>query len=451
MVALAASPAATQPALPSTVLPPLETPTTTSATTATTSPPETTSTTGDPDPTPSAPLPPANPGPPLPPEGPTTVAPVPPSVPPEADDAGRRRTQAELDVSLLALQAAQQAELAMLSRLPAAQARVAEAEVRLAARGADAGRIGDQLAKARSRLRRLAVSSYVGGTVGPALRYLLSAHDAVDLARRLDIVGAAARVHRSTVATYGAAHAAASRELDDQAQALEAATAEYERVVSDVAAATSQVRMYAAQLENRRLLLDPASAVAPVGPTDVPRLLLDTYQKAALTMEQLAPTCRVRWTAVAGIGKVESNHAQRRGVVVALNGDVVPPIVGIPLDGTRGTRVITDTDGGLLDGDTVYDRAVGPMQFIPSTWKRMAQDGNGDARPDPNNVYDAALGTAAYLCRAVPGGSLDREDQLRRGLFAYNASQGYVEKVLSFVRGYELVADQLPLDPPAPT
>jgi len=140
---------------------------------------------------------------------------------------------------------------------------------------------------------------------------------------------------------------------------------------------------------------------------------------------------------------VESNHAQRANVKVALNGDVVPRIAGIPLDGTRGTRLIRDTDGGALDGDPVHDRAVGPMQFIPSTWKTMAQDGNGDAKLDPNNIYDAALAAGGYLCRAAPGGGLDREEQLRRAVYAYNASASYVEKVLGHVRAYEGFAAQL--------
>jgi hypothetical protein len=43
-------------------------------------------------------------------------------------------------------------------------------------------------------------------------------------------------------------------------------------------------------------------------------------------------------------------------------------------------------------------RAVGPMQFIASTWRRVQVDGNGDGRGDPDNIYDAALGAAVYLC-----------------------------------------------------
>jgi membrane-bound lytic murein transglycosylase B len=114
---------------------------------------------------------------------------------------------------------------------------------------------------------------------------------------------------------------------------------------------------------------------------------------------------------------------------------VYPRILGIRLDGTR-SALVPDTDGGLLDTDTEFDRAVGPMQFIPSTWVRIAEDGNGDGVRDPNNIYDAALGTAAYLCRAVPSGGLDLEENLRPAIFSYNHSDAYVDAVLTWHQTY---------------
>ena len=101
--------------------------------------------------------------------------------------------------------------------------------------------------------------------------------------------------------------------------------------------------------------------------------------------------------------------------------------------------MIKDTDKGELDLDLVYDRAVGPMQFIPSTWVRIAQDGNADAIKDANNVYDGALGTAAYLCRAVPSGGLDLEEHVKRAFFSYNHSDTYVE----YVYGWKLAFDAM--------
>ena len=115
---------------------------------------------------------------------------------------------------------------------------------------------------------------------------------------------------------------------------------------------------------------------------------------------------------------------------MATTGEVTPPIIGIPLNGSRGTAAIGDTDGGRLDGDTVWDRAVGPMQFIPSTWAGSGADGNGDGIKDPNNIFDAALATAAYLCRAVPGSDLTSDADQRRAAFSYNHSSAYVDKVM---------------------
>jgi membrane-bound lytic murein transglycosylase B len=95
--------------------------------------------------------------------------------------------------------------------------------------------------------------------------------------------------------------------------------------------------------------------------------------------------------------------------------------------------VIGDTDGGAYDGDPVYDHAVGPMQFIPSTWRRWASDGNGDGRGDPNNIYDAALAAARYLCATGP---MRTDDDMRRGFYSYNHSDAYVATVLNYAKGY---------------
>ena len=80
-------------------------------------------------------------------------------------------------------------------------------------------------------------------------------------------------------------------------------------------------------------------------------------------------------------------------------GNAVPPIFGIALDGGN-TAEITDTDDGAIDGDAEFDRAVGPMQLIPQTWRNWHIDGGGDGVEDPQNIDDAALAAANYLCRS---------------------------------------------------
>jgi membrane-bound lytic murein transglycosylase B len=95
---------------------------------------------------------------------------------------------------------------------------------------------------------------------------------------------------------------------------------------------------------------------------------------------------------------------------------------------------IPDTDGGRLDGDGRWDRAVGPMQFIPGTWGRWALDANADRAADPHNIYDASLAAARYLC--FTGGSLTTEGAIRTALLAYNRSVPYGTKVIAEGRRY---------------
>jgi murein DD-endopeptidase MepM/ murein hydrolase activator NlpD len=115
---------------------------------------------------------------------------------------------------------------------------------------------------------------------------------------------------------------------------------------------------------------------------------------------------------------------------------VNPPLFGVTLDGSiPGTAIIPDSDGGLLDGDPVWDRAVGPAQFLPRSWRAYGQDGNGDGEADPQNVFDAALSTVAYLCLTSPG-DYTTEADLTAALRRYNNSSEYVERVAGWIDYY---------------
>src|SRR6266540_1668223 len=116
-------------------------------------------------------------------------------------------------------------------------------------------------------------------------------------------------------------------------------------------------------------------------------------------------------------------------------GDVVPAILGPPLNGNGGAA-IHDSDGGHLDGNTTWDQAVGPMQFLPSTWRSLGRDGNHDGKANPNNFFDASVSAAAYLCLAH-GGDLSDPAQLRQAVYAYNHSWDYVDTVLGWAAFYE--------------
>ncbi|WP_406719925.1 lytic murein transglycosylase [Streptomyces anthocyanicus] len=163
----------------------------------------------------------------------------------------------------------------------------------------------------------------------------------------------------------------------------------------------------------------------------IPATVLRAYRAAETAVGRTDPGCRLPWELLAAIGKVESGQA--RGGAVDRNGTTLGRITGPPLDG-RGFALIRDTDGGAHDGDTVYDRAVGPMQFLPSTWARWGADGNGDGRADPNNVFDAALAAGHYLC--VGDRDLGRAADLDRAVLSYNNSRTYLRLVRYWLEFY---------------
>ncbi|MFJ8464812.1 lytic transglycosylase domain-containing protein [Streptomyces swartbergensis] len=172
----------------------------------------------------------------------------------------------------------------------------------------------------------------------------------------------------------------------------------------------------------------------------VPASVFAAYRRAEERLAREAPGCRLRWQLLAAIGQVESGQA--RGGRVTSDGTTVAPILGPRLDGVA-FALIRDTDGGAHDGDTAYDRAVGPMQFIPSTWARWGADGNGDGRTDPNNVFDAALAAGRYLCAG--GRDLSVPAQLDRAILGYNHSAAYLRTVRAwyayFLEGHRVVPD----------
>lgn len=169
---------------------------------------------------------------------------------------------------------------------------------------------------------------------------------------------------------------------------------------------------------------------------DIPQAALAAYGNAAETIRQTRPECNLAWTTLAGIGHVETRHGRYHGATLSDDGFAMPPIIGVKLDGSPGFADIPDTDGGELDGDTEHDRAVGPMQFIPETWRKYGRDANGDGRADPNQIDDAAVATARLLCDS--GGDLSQAENWQRAVLAYNASQEYVMDVRDAAAAYSV-------------
>lgn len=171
----------------------------------------------------------------------------------------------------------------------------------------------------------------------------------------------------------------------------------------------------------------------------IPATILAAYKKAEQSVAGSDAACRLPWQLLAAIGKVESGQA--RGGRVDANGTTPSPILGPALNG-QGFALIKDTDGGAFDGDATHDRAVGPMQFIPSTWATWGQDGNGDGREDPNNIYDAALAAGLYLC-AGPR-DLSVATDLDRAVLSYNHSREYLRTVRSWFDYYKRGTHEVP-------
>jgi membrane-bound lytic murein transglycosylase B len=161
---------------------------------------------------------------------------------------------------------------------------------------------------------------------------------------------------------------------------------------------------------------------------------LQAYGYAELVVTQNIPSCQLSWTTLAAIGKIESGHGTAGGATLTSTGLAFPHIIGLPLDGQGGRQRITDTDDGQLDGDPVYDRAVGPMQFIPTTWNSSGVDADNDGVKDPHDIFDAALAAANYLCG--DGRNLSVAGDWWRAIYSYNDVQQYAEDVFNAANDY---------------
>ncbi|MGW7563849.1 lytic transglycosylase domain-containing protein [Streptomyces sp. NPDC054757] len=183
----------------------------------------------------------------------------------------------------------------------------------------------------------------------------------------------------------------------------------------------------------------PATTPTGAAAAGIPASVLAAYRKAEQRVAGTDPGCHLPWQLLAAIGKVESGQA--RGGRVDSEGTTLSPILGPVLNGA-GFADISDTDNGEYDGDATHDRAVGPMQFIPSTWATWGQDGNGDGKKDPNNIFDASLATGRYLC--ADGRDVAVQHDLDQAILGYNHSQEYLSTVLSWFEFYKKGVHDVP-------
>ena len=235
-----------------------------------------------------------------------------------------------------------------------------------------------------------------------------------------------------------ARHAALDRrtsELDTELADTKTAIAALETERADTVERIRQLRT-APAINTDAVLPQPAPSTAAIDiaamagpPTGIDPALYQALVAAEAGAAVERPACGVDWAVLAAIAETESALARYGGATIAPDGTVAPAILGIRLDGSvPGTETIPDTDRGALDGDPLYDRAVGPFQFIPSSWALFARDANRDGRADPHNVYDAAAAAAEHLCR--PGWQFSDPDQAARAVYGYNPSWTYVSTIL---------------------
>ncbi|MCW2750164.1 MAG: lytic murein transglycosylase [Aeromicrobium sp.] len=169
--------------------------------------------------------------------------------------------------------------------------------------------------------------------------------------------------------------------------------------------------------------------------TGISTVAVQAYGDASLRLDHEQPGCHVGWTTLAGIGGIESGHGTTGGATLLPDGTTSRRILGPALNGSGGMAAIhSDAETTRWHGDPQWDHAVGPMQFIPSTWVRWGADGNGDGVADPNNISDAALTTARYLCAS--GRDLRNGAGWSAAIFSYNHSNDYVRNVLAWANSY---------------
>lgn len=184
-----------------------------------------------------------------------------------------------------------------------------------------------------------------------------------------------------------------------------------------------------------RPLVDQAWLTRTSAAAGIPIAALRAYADAELVVRAEQPACHLSWNSLAGIGWVESRHGTIGGRTLGVDGRSSQPILGPALDGAGGLAAIHSTGASApWHGDAVWEHAVGPLQFLASTWSRWGADGDGDGTADPTDIDDAALAAARYLC--ADGHDLATDAGWNAAVYSYNHDAAYVAAVSSAATSY---------------
>lgn len=228
-----------------------------------------------------------------------------------------------------------------------------------------------------------------------AARWKLSSEVVTLLAGQADDLGAAAASTAEVAQQERGSSRVALATVDDVETAyltLDALLTEQEEILATLDAEArelAQAERIQERIEAERAAAAAAAASASGEATagGVPRSYLALYQSAAATCQGLP------WPVLAAIGQVESGHGTNTG----------PSSAG----------------------------AMGPMQFLPSTFAAYAVDGDGDGVADIWNPADAIFSAARYLCANGAGGG---PRALYNALYRYNPADWYVQLVMGVAR-----------------
>ena len=299
----------------------------------------------------------------------------------------------------------------------------------------------EALDRARTAVKQIAVEWFVTGFGAlEGLDPALTAADRERLSHQYVLSQAAAGAALADQQHLEAHVADLRAERDALAERLDSRESRAEDLEAERVRLTRTLEEAARRLPELESDVQLAQMGARVVGSDLSAIALDAYWRAEVALAFLDPDCGITWSVLAGIGRIESGHGTYRGNEVAPDGQVTPGIYGPPLDGSTGRfAILGDSDGGALDKLTHTDRAVGPMQFIPSTWRMFATDGTGDGTADPQNLFDAAVTAAVYLCRKGPG--LTDVTRLHAAVLTYNQDLEYVRRVLQGAEGYRADID----------